>query len=427
MKMKKNVELDAKAPYENKQKPEKSTKTVPYLDELPLGFKMKESFRWLTPEIKSIIPVGKHKVRIKGVVARAGDVSKNGRKYVAEELMKSVSSMINIPIVLNHNSEKIIGNTELAEWEDEELEVVGLIKDKTIGELLKNNDPSIKGLSMDADYIFTRCTECGKPFFNEVAFRDHMRLEHGITEGLTVPHGIKHKQLALVVSPEVPGLESATVSLAETAPNGFLKLAETIIQEKMQFGEPFAGYSDFADCVAQNQDKDNPEAYCGSLQHKAEEVEDQGLSVSLSPDSSLSTPFGEDEEPAEECPEGMIRNPETGLCVAPDQIIAKIDEAYQKYKHVMEIEISGQLKTIQGFCQNLDTRLKALEEKPNLNVKETEDARGRRLGLLEKEVIEIGNQLSHIKGHFKGHQKITEIQHRQELDATLPYVAEKKK
>lgn len=35
-------------------------------------------------------------------------------------------------------------------------------------------------------------------------------------------------------------------------------------------GDPFAGYRDFADCVAQNQEKDDPEAYCGTIQRAAE-------------------------------------------------------------------------------------------------------------------------------------------------------------
>jgi len=37
--------------------------------------------------------------------------------------------------------------------------------------------------------------------------------------------------------------------------------------------KPFAGYKDFADCVSQNQDKDNPEAYCGSIQTQVEKIE----------------------------------------------------------------------------------------------------------------------------------------------------------
>ncbi len=35
---------------------------------------------------------------------------------------------------------------------------------------------------------------------------------------------------------------------------------------------PFAGYEDFAACVAANQDKDNPEAYCGAIQAKVEKT-----------------------------------------------------------------------------------------------------------------------------------------------------------
>jgi hypothetical protein len=40
--------------------------------------------------------------------------------------------------------------------------------------------------------------------------------------------------------------------------------------EAMRKGAPFAGYEDFAACVAANQDKDDPEAYCGSIKHKVE-------------------------------------------------------------------------------------------------------------------------------------------------------------
>lgn len=34
---------------------------------------------------------------------------------------------------------------------------------------------------------------------------------------------------------------------------------------------PFAGYRDFAECVRQNQQADDPEAYCGSIKHKVED------------------------------------------------------------------------------------------------------------------------------------------------------------
>ena len=31
---------------------------------------------------------------------------------------------------------------------------------------------------------------------------------------------------------------------------------------------PFAGYEDFADCVSKNQDKEDPDAYCGKIKHQ---------------------------------------------------------------------------------------------------------------------------------------------------------------
>lgn len=39
-------------------------------------------------------------------------------------------------------------------------------------------------------------------------------------------------------------------------------------------GEPFAGYDDFEQCVMDNQDKQDPEAYCGEIKDKAEELND---------------------------------------------------------------------------------------------------------------------------------------------------------
>jgi hypothetical protein len=33
---------------------------------------------------------------------------------------------------------------------------------------------------------------------------------------------------------------------------------------------PFAGYRDFADCVAKNRDKKDPDAYCAEVQRRSE-------------------------------------------------------------------------------------------------------------------------------------------------------------
>jgi hypothetical protein len=42
---------------------------------------------------------------------------------------------------------------------------------------------------------------------------------------------------------------------------------------------PFAGYTDFEDCVAKNKDKGDPKAYCGYIKHKVEEaIQEAGVS-----------------------------------------------------------------------------------------------------------------------------------------------------
>ena len=44
--------------------------------------------------------------------------------------------------------------------------------------------------------------------------------------------------------------------------------------------DPFADYESFEDCVAKNQDKDDPEAYCAEIKRKAEGVDQEGEGLS---------------------------------------------------------------------------------------------------------------------------------------------------
>jgi len=47
----------------------------------------------------------------------------------------------------------------------------------------------------------------------------------------------------------------------------------------MRKGAPFAGYDDFADCVSKNADKEDPDAYCGSIKHKVEDTKKARLAT----------------------------------------------------------------------------------------------------------------------------------------------------
>ena len=53
---------------------------------------------------------------------------------------------------------------------------------------------------------------------------------------------------------------------------------------------PFAGYKDFADCVAKNKGKvRDPEAYCATIQRQAEGKEDKGEAKETPPRSTEHT------------------------------------------------------------------------------------------------------------------------------------------
>jgi hypothetical protein len=60
---------------------------------------------------------------------------------------------------------------------------------------------------------------------------------------------------------------NATVLTGSSPADGVMK------QHEQKVDEPFAGYTDFADCVAKNSDKEDPQAYCGSIKAKVEPKE----------------------------------------------------------------------------------------------------------------------------------------------------------
>jgi len=321
-----------------------------------------EKFSWLIPDFKATEGTG-NKLMIKGKALFSGVVSKNSRKYVHEELMKAARTLVGKPLTINHDMKRAAGNVTFAECEDETIEYVAEVNDKSAAgrdslQKFKTEGPQhYSGVSVEADYLYNRCPDCGKRFGESdqkeqlKAFDKHMRVEHQKITELTQPFGIVFKALSLVESPEVPGVAGTTIELLETAgdmsrlletvtkeiqekmtkeeiktekkaetktdplketkpieekktesikeaekpikaivtadkpiaeakpepknPYGLLKEFKTvmklpIIKEKLSLGEPFAGYTDFADCVAKNSDKDNPEAYCGSIKHEVE-------------------------------------------------------------------------------------------------------------------------------------------------------------
>jgi len=203
--------------------------------------KIMESFEWVTNDFKTA-DVGKNKIRIKGIALRGDAISRNYRKYTVEELKKAARTWNGKPLTINHNPNRIVGNVVWMEYNDlsNALEFIADINKQPYVDLIRSKSSVIKGVSIEAGYLYNICPEClkhGKEvrFETEEEFRNHMRTVHFKNVGLAEPHGIVGKALSLVLAPEEPGYPGTTIEpLAETRKKGLNALYETIVKEKQQ-------------------------------------------------------------------------------------------------------------------------------------------------------------------------------------------------
>lgn len=328
---------------------------------------IKESFRWMTPEFKTIDVTGK-KVKIKGVALRSGEVSKNKRKYIEKELMKGARTAKGKPVTINHDSSTIVGNIEWMEFDesDGKLEYVAQISKEPYLTMLRERDPSLQGVSIEGNYLYMKCPQCPEHFFSEREFADHMLLEHAVKVPVQEVHGLYLTALSLVVSPEEPGVPGTTIELMETvqprifdaimkdklkesdrmeqAPMGIAsdgkiysrykartrKILEQIFGKRL--GEPFAGYDNLEDCVAKNGEKEDPEAYCATMMRNEE--------VNELTELRKKTSFG-------------------------GRSIKEMDAAFVEYKRTMNEQVLANLEPVKAGFESLEKRMVLAETRLN--------------------------------------------------------------
>jgi len=104
--------------------------------------KILETINWKASPFSQVIEWGKG-CKIKGVALRGGQTSRNGRKYVAEEIMKAARTLIGKPITINHDSNKIVGNVEWAEFSGDELDYSGSVKNEQYATMIRSKDSRI--------------------------------------------------------------------------------------------------------------------------------------------------------------------------------------------------------------------------------------------------------------------------------------------
>ena len=353
-----------------------------------------ETLRWPVVEWR-VVDVGESKIRIRGVALKGNVVSKNNRHYLAKELKKATNTFIGKPITVNHDDKKKIGHLTWMDYDEltELLNYEGEVNKQPYVDMLRNKSAEVKGVSIQANYLFNKCSKCGEKFYSEEDYQRHMTNVEFVRNNFYScnPHGLIGEAISLVLSPEIPGFEGSTVELAEMMRLQTLRLSEMIINQgieeekyfmtkkleketkepalkpkpepepektaaetvlpykitekvpkagsskesetativlpeadielkqntdskpepsvnvkqmfalptfevaglnvaesvtikaseiqpfkasestRLKLGEPFAAYTDFEDCVSKNQDKENPEAYCGSIKKDTED------------------------------------------------------------------------------------------------------------------------------------------------------------
>jgi len=210
-------------------------------------FKLKENFEWMAAPDFQVINTGKNTITIRGIAVKKGDISRNRRKYVDEELARAARTWIGKPVTINHapwdnnhpmyDGRKVAGNVRWMEYNKGNMEYQIDIKKQPYVDLLRTKSVEVEGVSIEADYIYNRCSRCGKNFYTQEEFEHHMVNEEFIRNFNYEPHQMLGRAVSLVLSPEEPGVSGNPIELMETYQRpqfkGFSQLLETVtIYEK---------------------------------------------------------------------------------------------------------------------------------------------------------------------------------------------------
>lgn len=293
--------------------------------------KIYESFRWLRDDLSYAGPIGK-KAQFKGV-ALYPTISGNHREYVAKELEASARTLVGKPVTLNHNSDVMLGNVRWAEHEDGRIEyVIELKSGEYIQKLRDKTNMSVEeyvdkwdkqpvyGVSVEANY----------------RYHDEQCSDDGVCK--ITPYGIIFNALSLVEDPEVPGVDGTTIELMEMVHEQsvdearivwFLlndhvmfhgmprNLAESYDQEVVQKMKVKKKKKEktvkHKDVITVMNTSGDPRAQL-LMEQEDTGAHDCGDNEHWDVDQEKCVP-DEAATEQEECPEGQVRDPETGECV----------------------------------------------------------------------------------------------------------------
>ena len=130
---------------------------------------IRETFIIPLTEGYKIADAGKNTLRIKGVALKGDAITLNQRKYVAKELKKATNTFINKPVNINHDNTQKVGHITWMDYDEDSglLTYEAEINNPRTVSLLRSRSAEVKGVSIQADYLFNNCVKCGERFYTE--------------------------------------------------------------------------------------------------------------------------------------------------------------------------------------------------------------------------------------------------------------------
>ena len=191
--------------------------------------------KWDSP--KFTIEETEKAIIIRGIAVPANTTSKNNKHYTATALAAGAHTFNGKPLTINHDGTKIAGNVQEMYYDEETdaMRYKAIVKNQPYVGLIRSKSATVKGVSIEATYLFNRCRDCGKNFYTAEEFKSHSYKEHFKSVSLDEPHGLKGQALSIVLSPEEAGVNGNTLEIAEKNANkDMFWLLETIIQSNME-------------------------------------------------------------------------------------------------------------------------------------------------------------------------------------------------
>lgn len=276
------------------------------------------------------------------------------RKFTPQELKEAARSLAKRPsgrnhrelILLNPNEQTITGNkyafTVDAQWNESTQAVEALVfYPIQIAQLVRQRQNTDNPVKFSVEYTWRDEKREG----DEVEFIGLIFDRVDLLDGLSA--GDKFTSSRLVEGQERKGLmeaefiqdELVTDSVEDPSLNFFKELEESATSFLDRLGEPFAGYKDFDDCKAKNQDKKDPAAYCGYIKHQIEDKGKEGILVFKTPKDTVTR---EDEKKADkEFEEGTDKGKEaSALSKIPEISVREANLTGRKEPQIPEAPVN---------------------------------------------------------------------------------------